>query len=247
MIDKTDHSIAYVSVPVGSNKNISKNTNGTSSSINSDSIFKETSSVNHKRNKDITVAYQLTPLSSTSTKNTARNGESSRKLEMFYGGYQNTNSNVENNTRTTNNKKDKKESSKHDLLEGAGDSHKQATHSGQNNKISAAESSRKLIQKPDAFCKHSPLYQNYSLLYGIKAGNFTFHGKTKDIEACLHQCCHEENCKLALVISQKCYTLACIDKYCSIVPARSTIHKPTVVFVSRTSGMFVRQMLTFTI
>ena len=88
-------------------------------------------------------------------------------------------------------------------------------------------------------CQYSRVYHNYSLLYGRKAGNFTHHGKVKDMNECLRVCCKNVTCKMALMLEHNCYSVACVGRFCQTVPVKPLDFKPSIAHVIRRKGKHV--------
>ena len=73
---------------------------------------------------------------------------------------------------------------------------------------------------------------------GLQAGDFTDVGKVNNLEQCYNICCQQENCDLAFMLAQNCFSVQCKDKnLCSTVPAQPSIFNPQIAYVkSRNEG-----------
>ncbi len=87
-------------------------------------------------------------------------------------------------------------------------------------------------------CHYGHVYYNYSLLYGRKAGNFTDQGEVKDMRECLHICCKEVSCKIALMLELNCYSVDCYGKFCQTVPVKPLQYQPKIAHVIRRKGNY---------
>ena len=74
-----------------------------------------------------------------------------------------------------------------------------------------------------------------TLKRGIKAGNFTAHGKVNDMSRCLHACCSSPSCDAAFMIDKNCYSVSCATKRdCETVTAKKVHFTTSLAFVNRT-------------
>ena len=85
-------------------------------------------------------------------------------------------------------------------------------------------------------CHYGHVYYNYSLLYGWKAGNFVEQGEVKDMSECLHICCRQKSCIIALMLDHSCYSVACVGRFCRTVPVKPFQFKPSIAHVIRRKG-----------
>ena len=67
---------------------------------------------------------------------------------------------------------------------------------------------------------------------GLQAGDFTDVGKVNNLEQCYNICCQQENCDLAFMLAQNCFSVQCKDKnLCTTVPAQPSIFNPQIAYV----------------
>lgn len=79
----------------------------------------------------------------------------------------------------------------------------------------------------------SKVYRNVTLRDGIKSGEFTDRGSVSKMDDCVKQCCGDENCNLAFVIKETCFTVKCKGyDTCSLKPAVSRYYNPKIAFVN---------------
>ncbi len=79
----------------------------------------------------------------------------------------------------------------------------------------------------------SKIYRNITLRDGVNAGEFTDRGNVKDMDGCLKHCCSDENCNLAFVIKETCFTVKCKNyEACSLKSAISKYYNPRIAYVN---------------
>lgn len=67
---------------------------------------------------------------------------------------------------------------------------------------------------------------------GLKAGDFTDVGKVGKLKDCYDICCRTENCDLAFMLGQNCFSIKCHDKsLCTTIPAQPSIFNPQIAYV----------------
>ncbi|XP_065681083.1 uncharacterized protein LOC100203833 isoform X13 [Hydra vulgaris] len=89
-------------------------------------------------------------------------------------------------------------------------------------------------------CPHDEKLVNVTLVGGIKSGNFTSHGTVQNFEECLQYCCLMNNCDLAFMVKQTCFSLKCANsEVCTVRPARPSVYNPTVAFIKRNKAQTI--------
>ncbi|XP_065644688.1 uncharacterized protein LOC100203833 isoform X33 [Hydra vulgaris] len=92
--------------------------------------------------------------------------------------------------------------------------------------------------QPHKLCPHDEKLVNVTLVGGIKSGNFTSHGTVQNFEECLQYCCLMNNCDLAFMVKQTCFSLKCANsEVCTVRPARPSVYNPTVAFIKRNKAL----------
>ena len=83
-------------------------------------------------------------------------------------------------------------------------------------------------------CTFSEPLHNKSLRLGRKAGVFTNQGTCDNIRECAQWCCQSQNCDVAFMISQDCFSVRCYSsKTCRTFAIHSSKFNPRMVFVER--------------
>ncbi|XP_065063476.1 uncharacterized protein LOC135690004 isoform X1 [Rhopilema esculentum] len=87
-------------------------------------------------------------------------------------------------------------------------------------------------------CPPMKALDKVTLKGGLQVGDFTDVGKVNDLEQCYNICCQQENCDLAFMLAQNCFSVQCKDKkLCTTVPAQPSIFNPQIAYVtSRDKG-----------
>ena len=70
---------------------------------------------------------------------------------------------------------------------------------------------RKDFQKEDRTCNIKEIAQNVTLHSGMDAGIFKPHGKIDNITTCAQLCCQDRLCDIAVVMTDRCYTVQCFS------------------------------------
>ena len=79
----------------------------------------------------------------------------------------------------------------------------------------------------------SKVYRNVTLRDGINSGEFTDRGSVFNMEDCIKQCCSDDNCNLAFIIKDTCFTVKCKSyEACSLKAAISRYYNPRIAYVS---------------
>jgi len=61
----------------------------------------------------------------------------------------------------------------------------------------------------DGICHAGIISYDVSLRGGTRAGNFTPHGKARNMESCISKCCQIEGCGVAMMLKDTCFTVVC--------------------------------------
>eukprot|EP00794_Sanderia_malayensis_P012056 gene12056-13299_t len=68
---------------------------------------------------------------------------------------------------------------------------------------------------------------------GLQTGDFTDVGKVNDLAQCYDICCQQDNCDLAFLLAQNCFSVQCKDKRtCGTVPAQPSIFNPQIAYIT---------------
>ena len=79
-----------------------------------------------------------------------------------------------------------------------------------------------------------PIQRNFTFRRGMKAGNFTEHGKVMNMNSCIQHCCTSASCSVAFMIRKHCYSVACSSKRdCETVLVKNTNFNTAIAFVNR--------------
>ena len=81
-------------------------------------------------------------------------------------------------------------------------------------------------------CSSSKIYPNVTLLGGIKSGNFTSLGKTKNMQECIGRSCDLGQGDMAFMLGSYCYLVSCYsDRVCQTIPAQPSKFHPRIAFL----------------
>ena len=81
-------------------------------------------------------------------------------------------------------------------------------------------------------CSASKIYPNVTLLGGIKSGNFTSLGKTKNMQECIGRSCDLGRGDMAFMLGSYCYSVSCYsDRVCQTIPAQPSKFYPRIAFL----------------
>ena len=61
-------------------------------------------------------------------------------------------------------------------------------------------------------CAARQITVNTTLRSGMDAGLFTMHGKSREIMQCVHLCCKDPSCDIAVIMADYCYTVKCFSE-----------------------------------
>ena len=79
----------------------------------------------------------------------------------------------------------------------------------------------------------SKVYRNVTLRDGINSGEFTDRGSITNMDDCVKQCCADDNCNVAFVIKETCFTVKCKNyDTCSLKSAMSQYYNPRIAYVN---------------
>lgn len=88
-------------------------------------------------------------------------------------------------------------------------------------------------------CLQNNVYYGVALKGGWTSGKFTDKGLVPSLRRCVELCCDEEECDLAMLLSQKCFTIHCYNlEDCQTVPNGHA----QIAYVSR-EGFLLRKSL----
>lgn len=81
-------------------------------------------------------------------------------------------------------------------------------------------------------CSSSKIYPNVTLLGGIKSGNFTSLGKTRNMQECIGKSCDLGQGDMAFMLGSYCYSVSCYsDRVCQTIPAQPSKFYPRIAFL----------------
>ena len=84
-------------------------------------------------------------------------------------------------------------------------------------------------------CSASKIYPNVTLLGGIKSGNFTSLGKTKNMQECIGRSCDLGRGDMAFMLGSYCYSVSCYSyRVCKTIPAQPSKFYPRIAFLKWT-------------
>ena len=89
----------------------------------------------------------------------------------------------------------------------------------------------------EEICRLDGEIRNKTILQaGMVSGKLTHHKGVKDITSCIKRCCTQEQCHVAMMMADQCYSVFCTnEQYCQPKPAPVETHhtNPTVAYVKR--------------
>lgn len=83
-------------------------------------------------------------------------------------------------------------------------------------------------------CVPGEVEHDVTLAGGIRAGSYTEQGEVLNMQECVHWCCKDRKCDVAMLIKGICYSVSCYERQdCDSVPVRRIQYHPSLVHVSR--------------
>ena len=99
---------------------------------------------------------------------------------------------------------------------------------------SSSTSSAQSDSTGSSTCAHQPILTNVTLTGGIKSGKFVSHGRVQGMEDCIRHCCGRDDCDLAFLVKNTCFSLHCEDdKLCRSKPSKPSPYHPMVAYMTR--------------
>ena len=94
------------------------------------------------------------------------------------------------------------------------------------------------VIKMISLCSHGPSYYGVTLLGGFRAGHFVSHGRVDNMQACIKKCCANQECDLAFMVKEDCYSVICYHmSLCRSVRAQHIRkYKPRIAHIWRGSN-----------
>ena len=84
-------------------------------------------------------------------------------------------------------------------------------------------------------CQARKIYNNATLIGGMRAGNYTSLGKATHLQDCIGRACDLNEGHLAIMLGQYCYSVTCKNqRICQTVPAIPSHLKPKVAYLAWT-------------
>ncbi|EDO45526.1 predicted protein [Nematostella vectensis] len=81
-------------------------------------------------------------------------------------------------------------------------------------------------------CSSVKIHTNVTLLGGIKSGNFTALGRTKNMQECIGKSCDLPSGDMAFMLGNDCYSVTCYsDRQCQVIPAQPSPFLPKLAFL----------------
>lgn len=114
-------------------------------------------------------------------------------------------------------------------------------------KASASKATPELVRSMErSLCKASVTRQNETLRGGIKSGHFKDEGIAESMERCIELCCNRDNCSVALMLLNRCFSVSCYNESsCESIPARSLIFQPQLAYVRRNLNSHITSVTRF--
>lgn len=84
-------------------------------------------------------------------------------------------------------------------------------------------------------CQARKIYNNVTLLGGMRAGNYTPLGRAVHLEDCIGRACDLNEGHLALMLGRYCYSVMCSNqRTCQTIPAKPSHLRPKVAYLAWT-------------
>ena len=84
-------------------------------------------------------------------------------------------------------------------------------------------------------CQARKIYNNVTLLGGMRAGNYTALGRATHLEDCIGRACDLNEGHLALMLGRYCYSVMCNNqRTCQTIPAKPSQLRPKVAYLAWT-------------
>lgn len=94
-------------------------------------------------------------------------------------------------------------------------------------------------------CQARKIYNNATLIGGMKAGNYTPLGKATHLQDCIGRACDLNEGHLALMLGRYCYSVMCHNqRICQTIPAKPTQLKPKVAYLAWTQEPIEQDTIT---
>ena len=84
-------------------------------------------------------------------------------------------------------------------------------------------------------CQARKIYNNATLLGGMRAGNYTSLGRAFHLQDCIGRACDLNEGHLAIMLGKYCYSVMCHnERVCQTIPAKPTHLTPKVAYLTWT-------------
>jgi len=94
-------------------------------------------------------------------------------------------------------------------------------------------------------CQARKIYNNATLLGGMRAGNYTPLGKATHLQDCIGRACDLNEGHLAIMLGQYCYSVTCYNqRICQTIPAKPTHLRPKVAYLAWTQEPIEQDTIT---
>ncbi|XP_002155707.1 uncharacterized protein LOC100210596 [Hydra vulgaris] len=94
-------------------------------------------------------------------------------------------------------------------------------------------------------CQARKIYNNATLIGGMRAGNYTSLGKATHLQDCIGRACDLNEGHLAIMLGQYCYSVTCKNqRICQTVPAIPSHLKPKVAYLAWTQEPIEQDTIT---
>ncbi|PFX33506.1 hypothetical protein AWC38_SpisGene1570 [Stylophora pistillata] len=91
----------------------------------------------------------------------------------------------------------------------------------------------------DDKCNIRRITNNTTLYSGMDAGKFKLHGKSKGISACARLCCQDRLCDIAVIMTDRCYTVQCYSmEDCQSKTSESKAPNIVIAYVNNSRKVF---------
>ncbi|XP_066922324.1 uncharacterized protein [Clytia hemisphaerica] len=94
-------------------------------------------------------------------------------------------------------------------------------------------------------CQARKIYNNVTLLGGMRAGNYTALGRATHLEDCIGRACDLNEGHLALMLGRYCYSVTCNNqRTCQTIPAKPSHLRPKVAYLAWTQDPIEQDTIT---
>ena len=84
----------------------------------------------------------------------------------------------------------------------------------------------------------SGVLKGVTLKGGINAGNFTDHGIVNEFSSCVDKCCNSQNCDVAFMVENNCYSVKCAEDKSGCLPLNARTTKLKTFMALKNNSFF---------